>query len=252
MRANEAWIVPGLPVLSLLEARPSALEVFEERGIDPWLYPKANLGTLASALRIPWAEFAGFMSLPERDKPMDLESASIPELLDFLIADHRDILGRLVPGIRSALAQAPRKAAADLDSAWKTFTAGLQAHIQEEETFLFPRLLHYDHCLRHQSHHPDFAGGSVNVYIAIRLLRNEQSQMAALRQFLAEQEPRAQGPGTGSPEQHRLACALDEFQQRLVRHNHVEEDWLYPKARHLEKFLYDAAIAGAPVRSMAI
>jgi hypothetical protein len=43
---------------------------------------------------------------------------------------------------------------------------------------------------------------------------------------------------------------LFEFQSRLERHNRVEEKILYPKARDLEKSLYDAAIAGVGFRNV--
>jgi iron-sulfur cluster repair protein YtfE (RIC family) len=256
MRANEVRIVPELPALSLLKMRPAVLGRLERWGIDPWQVPPASLGQLAAALGLPWPEFsASLADVPSLPEGANLENAAIPELLDYLVADHREILGELVPAVRTALAcqpAGPDGAPAGLDEAWNFFTSGLEAHMQEEESFLYPRLLHYAHGLRRSGQHPDFAGGSVNVYIAIRLLGNEHLQMDALRRFLSSRDALAARPGTGMAEQAELLRLLADFQARLERHNFVEEKILYPKARELEKSLYDAAIAGAAARNTVL
>jgi regulator of cell morphogenesis and NO signaling len=253
MRASEQWIFPGMPVMALLNARPAALGLLEEWGIDPWLDPHAHLDALAAVKRIPWAEFeAALNGLPDQDEDRDWGNASLPDLLDHLVADHGDMLDRLVPALRRARARIPAAAKADAaasDSAWKLFADGLQAHMREEEKFLFPRLLHYAYCLRHHGCHPDFDGGSVNVYIAIRLLGNEHRHREIFMRFLEDQEMRAAGSAVASPEQEILMSLLAEFRTRLERHNHLEQAVLYPKARDLEKSLYDAAIAGPAAAS---
>lgn len=255
MGESEQWIFPGMPVLALLNARPAALGVLEGWGIDPWVDPHARLDALAAAKLIPWPVFeAELNGLPETDGNGDWESASIPALLDHLISDHRDILDRLAPALRIALDRAPspgNDAHANPDGNWKAFAAGLEAHMREEENFLFPRLLHYAYCLRHHGCHPDFDGGSVNVYIAIRLLGNEHRQKEDFRLFLAGQDERFRASAKGSPEQERIGRLLEEFRERLERHNHLEENVLYPKARDLEKSLYDSAIAGSAKRTRA-
>lgn len=248
MGPNEAWIVPEMKALTLLQVRPAALAPLERWGIDPWQHPEARLDALSVSARVPWPEFAAVLASLPATAGSGLESASIPELLDYLVADHREILGGLVPAVRTALQRLsalPDGAGAGLDEAWDSLTSGLAAHMREEESFLFPRLLHYAHCLRTRGRHPDFNGGSVNVYIAIRLLGNEHLQMDALRRFLYGRDALASGQEQGSAELTRVLRMLTDFQERLERHNHVEEAILYPKARDLEKSLYDAAIAGA-------
>jgi iron-sulfur cluster repair protein YtfE (RIC family) len=253
MGESEQWIFPGMPVLALLHARPAALGVLEGWGIDPWVDPHARLDALAAAKHLPWPAFeAELDALPEVEGDRDWESASIPDLLDHLISDHRDILDRLVPALRIALDRAPspaNDAHAGPDGSWKAFAAGLNAHMREEENFLFPRLLHYAYCLRHHGSHPDFDGGSVNVYIAIRLLGNEHKQKEDFQRFLTDQDARFRAMAKGSPEQERIGRLLEEFRERMERHNHLEEKVLYPKARDLEKSLYDSAIAGSAQRS---
>lgn len=250
MRADGRNISPAMTGPELLKARPAALGFLEERGIDPWLDPHAPLGSLAAAKRIPWPAFAaGLEALPEGGGEGHAH-ATLAGLLDRLVAEHRVIRERLLPAIAAGLEDpsgiggggppGPRMA-------WKAFTAGLEAHMREEEAFLFPRLLEYDYSLRHRGHHPDFAGGSVNVYIAIRLLGNEHLQMEGLRRFLAGPDRPSAGQATLSPRQERIAHLLEGFHTFLEAHNRLEEGSLFPKARDLEKALYDAAIAGDAV-----
>jgi regulator of cell morphogenesis and NO signaling len=255
MRASEQWIFPGMPVSALLNARPAALGLLETWGIDPWLDPHAHLDALAAAKQVPWPKFESALDeLPYLDEDRDWEDATLPDLLDHLIADHRDMLDRIVPALRSELARIPateKNPPLDSHAAWKLFADGLEAHMREEENFLFPRLLHYAYCLRHHGRHPDFDGGSVNVYIAIRLLGNEHRQKEIFMRFLEDQEAHVAGSAIGSPEHERLVPLLTEFRNRLERHNRLEEAVLYPKARDLEKSLYDAAIAGSATASPA-
>src|SRR6185503_15839302 len=92
--------------------------------------------------------------------------------------------------------------------------------------------------------HPDFNGGSVKVFIALRMLRNEHHQMDSLCRVLEgwEAVPR---PGAGAPDaENPLNELIGQLQERLERHSRIEETVLFPRAMALEKALYDTAISG--------
>jgi iron-sulfur cluster repair protein YtfE (RIC family) len=245
MESREQWIFPGMPVLSLLRMRPGALPALERFGIDPWHDSQATLRGAAAAKGADWEALkAALEALPDPADDRDWESATAPELLDHLVDDHRDLQENLLPALQAALARASADGSGAflyMSAAWPAFTADLAAHMKEEENFLFPRILHYDHCVRHRGSHPDFEGGSVNVFIAIRLLGNEHRQMDALRDFLSGWDENETALASGSED---LLLLLKEFQDRLARHNQLEEGLVYPLARNLEKILYDAAISG--------
>ena len=91
MRESEQWIFPGMPVLALLRIRPAALKPLEAWGIEPWLDPHARLEALAASKHIPWPRFeADLEELPSGGCEQAWKSESIPDLLDCLVADHRD------------------------------------------------------------------------------------------------------------------------------------------------------------------
>jgi iron-sulfur cluster repair protein YtfE (RIC family) len=171
-------------------------------------------------------------------------------LIDFLSREHRQFLHGLLPAIKHALEQEHMRNGESLRrlrylvEEWPRFSSALAEHIHEEEAFLFPKILQYDYCLRHTRNHPDFQGGSVNVFVALRLLGNEKSQMQGIRRFLNElrysPEPASQ---EGSLE-NRLEPLLQDLQARLIKHAELETEILFPMAKAVEKILIDKQIAG--------
>ena len=178
------------------------------------------------------------------------DGVPLPVLLDHLVSDHADIGGTLLPAIEKAVSDLPSretdpKRLEYLARAWPAFASDLTAHMQEEDTFLFPRLLRYQNFLRHDGPHPDFNGGSVKVFVAIRMLGNEREQMQALQHFLGEWEPGSASGPVGSDEEKRLHGLMLELQERLENHSRIEEKVVFPIASSLEKALYDMAISGS-------
>lgn len=235
-------------VLSLIRRHPAAQEILEDMGIDPWEDPSAPLQALCARQGIGNGEASRRLaSIEEPAETEDWRIASLPRLLEYLVRDHERILKELIPGIEDALARAlsggtrPQRLES-LSRCWPGFVGHLAEHVREEEAFLFPRILHYGHCVRHRNQHPDFTGGSVNVFIAIHLMGNEARMMEALDRFLAEDGRREAAADTG-PEAD-LRKALDRFRERIRRHSRMETEILYPRAKALEKSLYDAAISG--------
>ena len=251
MNNREQWIFPGMPVLSLLRAQPGSISVLERFGVDPWLEPHAQLETICAAKGITWGDLEiELKSISTRRIDSDWDGLSLPMLLNHLVLDHADILDSMLPAIRMALTRASGRGIAPgrlayIATAWPAFTADLAAHMQEEEVFLFPRLLQYDHCVRHGGRHPDFNAGSVKVFIALRMLGNEHKQMDALKKFLSDWRAIPQSGAVESDAERSLHDLLEEFQKRLETHSRIEETVLFPRGTALEKMLYDRAISGS-------
>lgn len=248
-RAN--WLHPGIPVLTLLRKKPLAQEELERLGLNPWADPRMPLEVLGTKAGIQWPELdARLEALPDTLAERDWDSVSLPFLLDHLVRDHDDIRDRLLPDIQNALAHSSSLNSdsgriAYFSEAWPGFAAELIAHMKEEESFLFPRLLHYAHCVKNHVRHPDFTGGSVSVFIAVHLMGNETHLMEALDRFVKgwETSPRAWQSGTDSELQGRIKI----FRERIMSHNILETTLLFPRAKALEKALFDAAISGGRV-----
>ena len=252
MNVHGQKLNPGIASITLLRARPAAQDALDRLQLDPWADPRMTLGGVCEAKGIAWTDLeAALRSLPETLPERDWEAESIPMLLDHLVQDHADLQRNSLPAIRNALTRALSSAGGSsligyLAEAWPGFTAELAAHMKEEEVFLFPRLLHYAWCVGHSGQHPDFSGGSVNVFIALHLMGNEDRQMEALQRFMAGWETASPAEAMVPEAESELRRLLETFFERLRRHNHLESALLFPRAKALEKTLYDAAISGRP------
>jgi iron-sulfur cluster repair protein YtfE (RIC family) len=251
MQGIEAWLFPATPVATVLRKRPGSIALLEKHGMDPYDPALPTIGILCSNGNISWEAFAaGLQSLPEPGPETDWKNQPVFLLLDYLTREHRRFIGEILPSILSALS---RQMTGNADSLrrlrymaeeWPGFSVGLQEHIQEEEEFLFPKLLRYDYGLRHQNRHPDFTDGSVTVYVALQMLRDEKKQMTFIRRFLNEVLfTHAVADSSFSPEA-RLEPLLEDLQFRLLGHSSLETNVLFPWAKAAEKASLDGMIAG--------
>lgn len=251
MQNIDTWLFLGTPPPTVLRKRPMALSIFEKHGLDPWHPDYQTISELCASRKIPMeAFFAEMKSLPMPDAGNDWKIRPIYELLDFLTREHADLMNGPIAEITQVLSG---KASGDTDSRlrlqslvmeWPEISSSLLDHMQEEEAFLFPKILQYDHCLRHKACHPDFTGGSVNVFVAIRMLDNEKRQLAGIRRFLNEVLfSRAACDIPGSLES-RLEPLLESLQTRLLDHSGIETNVLFPMAKAVEKALMDVRISG--------
>ncbi len=239
-------------VKAILKMRPLALSIFEKHNIDPWPDIHTTVGSLCQKHKYLWSVFQSeFSGLVVPCSATDWKPLPAYHLLDFLREEHREFLLVILPSITEALESAVRTSARlhpqarALAQEWPAFVSSLTEHIREEEIFLFPKILRYDYCLRHGNADPDFAGGSVNVFIAIRGLGNEHRQSESIRIFL---DPvRIDHLKTESPEMLDAALLekLECLGEKLKSHSRLESDALYPLATKTEKALLDARIAGS-------
>jgi regulator of cell morphogenesis and NO signaling len=251
MQGIESWLFMGTPPATVLRKRPMSITLFEKHGMDPWDPNFSTISELCSSRNLSMAAFfAEMKSLPEPGADTDWKYRPICELLDFLTREHIQFQNGLVPEIGKTLYVKPAGEAESLlrlhrlAEEWPKFSASLIEHMQEEEIFLFPKILQYDYCLRHNGHHPDFSGGTVNVFVALRMLGNEKQQLAGVGRFLNEVLfSRAAGDRPDSLES-RLEPLLEEFQTRLLTHSGIETNILFPMAKAVEKAMMDKWISG--------
>lgn len=225
--------------------------MLEELEVNPYLAPSSRLGDVCKDARIEWetlVDKVNALPVPARDS--DWTQLPISHLLDFLTQEHRDYVDYFIPAIQSGFASGEGrtefvKALNPMIKAWPEFSASLMEHVAAEETYLFPKILRYAYCAEHHRTDPDFSDGSVKVFAAVQLLRNEEKQMDALSGFLEA----AAFTGAMEPSAVGLLRLLHAFRDRLLEHSRMERDVLYPMAADLEKRLYDAYIQGNPVFS---
>jgi hypothetical protein len=132
-----------------------------------------------------------------------------------------------------------------LQADFKDWIGDFQAHIDQEEGYLFPKILRYEACLRDRNVHPEFHLGSIQSYMATQDARESRrfyghAAKLAQRMRLHEQE---------HPESFAardLADLFESLRDKLNSHYELEATALYTAARDMERSLYNKTIDGDP------
>jgi iron-sulfur cluster repair protein YtfE (RIC family) len=243
------WLFPDTPVSSLLAIRPLSMAVLEKYGIHPSKLPASHIGDICKAKGLAWEGFlAEIGALETPGGNSDWSRLPLYHLLDFLTQEHREFVREFLPAIKNAFnaVQCGPECLENLQSLigqWTAFAASLIEHISVEESFLFPKILRYEYCLKHSKEDPDFAEGSVRTFAALDLLKNEKKQMRILRDFL-EAAAFSALPFGEKEAGVNLFRLLETFQKRLIEHSRIEREVLFALASDLERRLYDRFISG--------
>lgn len=235
------------PLRSILAIRPRAVEVLGiVAGGALWTRLDATLQDFARDHALdPDALLRGLAGLPGTEAGTDFRRAPLHVLVDFLAADHRDFRDRDLPGLERALAEAdpadfPDAAVLqDLRASLHSFKIDLLLHLNEEEEFLFPKVLRTEASADHPDLSPESFRGSVAAYPAVMLHMPENQVKDLLASLL-----RKAGAGGGSlpPAADRFRARLEEFAARLTRHADLETEVLLPRTLVLEKALHRRAL----------
>jgi iron-sulfur cluster repair protein YtfE (RIC family) len=249
MEYLELMLFPETPLYTLLSLRPMSMRWIEEYGFNPYAVPAPRVEDLCKAANLDWNGFlAAFRQLEIPGRASDWEKRPCYHLLDFLTREHRLFIHDFIPAIRNAFAAGEGRqdylgALHPLIVAWPAFATSLSEHITEEEAFLFPRIMQYDFCLRHGGDAPDFSEGSVRVFAAVHLMREEQKQVKAIHEFL---DAAHFSPPSETMEDSAAAVfsLLQDFHHKLSEHSRMERKILFPIAGSLERQVYDRSIGG--------
>jgi regulator of cell morphogenesis and NO signaling len=253
MKSLKNWLYPETPLHTVLAIRPLALSVLEEMEVSPYRDANLQIGEACRQAGVAWERFSerlASLTVPARN--CDWARLPICHLLDFLTQEHRDFIESFMPAIKSGFTSGEGRKdflcpLHPLIHAWPALSASLMEHIEAEETFLFPKILRYAYCDKHHQSNPDFSGGSVKVFVAMQLMRNEEKQVIALGKFLDATAFSASAKTRDVPTSG-LFHLLQSFQDRLIGHALLEREILFPLAVALEKHVYDANIQGEAPR----
>jgi iron-sulfur cluster repair protein YtfE (RIC family) len=243
-------LTPKTPVRSLIKIRPMAIEVLDKRKIRFWdSLDKPLADVIRGEIREDFLEEVSSAQIPAQDS--DWNALPLYYLVDYLTQGHRDFLLQDIADIGHILdihtiaetseAGGLRK----LHGTFQDFVKDFQIHVEEEETYLFPKILRYEACLRDHRVHPEFHKGSVQSHMVTRTSQNGKrlleicTHMAASARFHAKEH-------VVSFAGQELLELLEAFQEKLEIHGELEAKVLFPVARELERNLYNLTIDGNP------
>ncbi|HKP97849.1 MAG TPA: hypothetical protein VJ385_19080 [Fibrobacteria bacterium] len=224
-----------------IRTRPLAIGVLESlAGHRFWECLDLPLERACAELKIDGSRLQERLAaLPTPSASRDWGAAPVHQLVDFLTANHRDFRNRDLPRIarlfeliRLEFPAAP--AAIDgLASEFARFRQELAWHMDEEEEFLFPKILRTEAGLHHPELYPEIFKGSVSMFPRILWHAPED----AFRDILAHLNSEFKRLINGLhqlPVVREILSVLNEFEGRLKTHAYLETEVLASRAEAME------------------
>ncbi|MDB5104915.1 MAG: ric [Fibrobacteres bacterium] len=242
---------PADPIRKILRLRPLAVEILEkEFGHACWLNPDDTLSAVSESHGKEASRLAGRLSALSPLPPgTDWSGKPVCYLIDHLTRNHRDFRESDIPLIEGMLVTEglpvypDRYAVKLIVQEFNYFREDFLRHIEEEETFLYPKIMRNEACFRHKELKPEAHKGSVNLYLNLETHKPEielKRMLTSLQEKLRNQvlhQPAAEITA-------KTLSALESFADRLFAHADLETDVLFPMAAVLEKELYESVIPG--------
>lgn len=262
------------PVRSLLKLRPMAIALLDKRKLRYWDSLDKPLGDLfrKDGFRPVTGGLPGEGGLPAdgglplggmddfldevsytRVPAPDTDWSAMPlyMLIDYLTHEHRSLLLQEVADISHLLDvhtlsdDAEARLLRPFQRDFQAWVRDFQAHVDQEEGFLFPRVLRYEACLRDRNVHPEFHRGSIQSFMATREAQVGREFYRACQALALRLEAHA-AAHPGSPAAVELAETAARLSAKLGSHFELETKVLYVAARDLERSLYNMSIDGDP------
>jgi len=235
----------------ILRTRPMAIAVLErESGCKCWDHMDESLAGFCNEFDLNADSLLNRTThLPRVEADTDWAAKPLYYLVDHLTQNHADFREREMPAIAEMLEAARLPAYPDgyvvklLVQEFQHFRGEFLKHMDEEETFLFPKIMRNEACYRYRELGPEVYKGSVNLYLKLEIHKPEvefKHMITSIREKLRNQLPHR--PAAELAEKAR--AALESFEKRLLAHADLETDVLFPRAGRLEQERYEGSATG--------
>ncbi|MEO7425149.1 MAG: hypothetical protein ABI036_08175, partial [Fibrobacteria bacterium] len=181
-------------------------------------------------------------TLPPCEESRNWNEVPLYHLIDFLAGNHREFRTRYIPNITRMLEALKSEFGAesgpieDIISEFNGFRNDFSWHMQEEEDFVFPKILRTEACLHHPEMYSEVFKGSVAMYPK----SNVRAQEEAFSLIIGELTEKLKGmifDLQQLPMVKDILTALQNHDAGLKAHAFLETDILFPRAVEIEKKL---------------
>lgn len=181
-----------------------------------------------------------------KDMDGDWRAKPVDHLIGRLIRDHQDFRAHDLPRIesllellKSELGLAPSPAVSAL-SDFRTFKQEFTWHMEEEESYLYPKILRTEACLHDPGLYPEIFKGSITAFSPSHIHFPEE----LFRDMLDSLSRKVHGlpidPVAAAPMKDILSV-LAGFAAKLTEHTYLESGILFPWTAESERILRDRA-----------
>jgi len=226
---------------------PATVPVFESLGIDYCCGGHRPLSEACERAKVSVDRalelIANAQSAGEPANKEKWSRAAAADLIQYIVERHHGFIRKEVPRLEALFEKViehhgdTHKELLDIRELFGAMSQELFAHMMKEEQILFPYLEKLEAASFGHGVLPTACFGSVEMPIARMLAEHDDAGtlLARIRSLAADFHP----PESACPSYRRLYAGLEDFEQDLHRHIHLENNILFPRAAVLERSLRD-------------
>ncbi len=231
-RTSSAWN-EQTPVGRIVTEQPDAARIFDLVGIDYCCGGDTPLGEAAAAKSISprrlldaLAVIGGRMA---DNHGRNFDDASVDEVIDHIVMTYHAELRTLLPRLDEIMATVvevhgmDHAELAEVQRVFRDLRAELESHMADEENRAFPAIR-------------ELADGRAveNLHEAIDVLYDDHDEAAAALRTLNALTDGYTPPAGACNLYRQMLTALDHLERQMMKHVHLENSVLFPKAMSIE------------------
>ena len=188
-------------------------------------------------------------ALPSLTEETEWEMKPAYYLVDYLVANHREFREVDLPAMELIMDGTDIPVYPDwfviklISQEFRYFQEEFLKHMAEEESFLFPKILHNEACYRFKDLPPEVYKGSVNLFFR----HNRHTPEAEFKRMFTSIREKLMNQALQDSTKvmtKQVIDGLESFERRLFHHADLESNVLFPMAGHLEQELYESIVPG--------
>lgn len=236
--------IAPLTVREAIRSRPLAIGVLEEQaGASFWNRLDAPMEEFCLETGLDLADLGhAIASLPENLGQQDWSARPLYYLVDHLTSGHRLFRTRDLPDVHRLLDNlriefpAGHESLEALLREFTSFRREFSWHMEEEEEFLFPKILRIEASIRHPELYPEVFKGSIGMF-SPRQLQGPEQLFRELVSDLAQRLNELVSDAVDLATAQDALAALRGHEARLKAHAFLEMELLFPRALAMEASL---------------
>lgn len=236
---------------NIAAGKPASVRVFEKIGIDYCCGGKLPLAAACERANVPLEKVLAMLQELEQDgagqPARQWNEAKATELIAHIVQKHHGFVRTEIPRLEALLVKVngrhgnSHQELAQIQDLFIAVAQELQAHMMKEEQMLFPYIERLETAVRLGEAQPQACFGSVEFPISRMVADHDDAGelFASMRRLSNGYVP----PAEACPSFTAMYRGLEEFEQDLHRHIHLENNILFPRAIELERTVVAAGHA---------
>jgi iron-sulfur cluster repair protein YtfE (RIC family) len=241
---SELVHIEGMTLREIIRSRPLGIGILEEL-TDGAFWKRLDLGAREFCREAgidPEDLRHRFNALPVKLEHQDWRELPLYFLVDHLSANHSEFRARDLPEIHRLLEDLRLElpnGQGELDALigeFKDFRRNFSWHMEEEEEFIYPKILRTEANIRHPDLYPEVFKGTLRMFSQIQL-HDPEENFHGLVSGLSIRLRGRMSDASQLPAIKKTLAAMQSLEARMRAHTYVESDILFHRALAMEESL---------------